>query len=222
MAAVPLGRFHTLFIPFFVPASTRIFHRSKFLHSLKHFPTRVRHEQEQVMQPDSCVTAQLMGAKDSRNPLAGADSKSPLAAMVKSHGGERKGKVPARPGQMSDRKLNGSEPPMTCRKKRDEVKTATDVLLREERWRSLITASAASGMKVAGSCRRRLCGTLEPSEPMLTEKLKRKPRKSLSRDAARRGGTPRISKEVPDKGMERRGRGHEGWSIKPTGNGRSL
>lgn len=133
-----------------------------------------------------------------------------------------RGKGPARPGQMCDRKLNGSEPLMMCRKRTDEVKTAGESLLRDKHWRSLRTASVASGMKVAGACRGRLCGTWEPSEPMLTEQLKRKPRKSLSRNAARRGGTPRSSGEVPDKGMEQRGRGHEGWNIKPTGDGRSL
>jgi len=63
-------------------------------------------------------------AETSRNPPAGAGSKSPLAAVVKIHDGERKGKVPARPGQMCDRKLNESEPLMTCRKCDNEVKTA--------------------------------------------------------------------------------------------------
>ena len=41
---------------------------------------------------------------------------------------------------------------------------------------------------------------------MLTEKSKRQNRKGESRNAAPRGGTTRSSGEVPDKGMERRGR----------------
>jgi hypothetical protein len=49
-------------------------------------------------------------------------------------------------------------------------------------------------------------GTWEPSAPMLIEKLKRKTRKSESREAVRRGGATRSSVEVREKRMERRGR----------------
>jgi len=182
----------------------------------------VCHEQEQVMQPDFCVTARPMGARTPGIRLQERVSNHLWLLWSKAMVVSAKGKGPARPGQMGDRKLNGSESPMKCRKRTDEVKTAGESLLRDKLWRSLFMARAASGMKVTGTCCRRLSGTWEPSAPMRTEKLKRKPRKSLSRNAARRGGTPRSSGEVPDKGMEQRGRSYEGWSIKPTGNGRSL
>jgi hypothetical protein len=38
---------------------------------------------------------------------------------------------------------------MTCRKRRDDVKTAGESLLRDQLWRDLSTDGAASGMKVA-------------------------------------------------------------------------
>jgi hypothetical protein len=65
-------------------------------------------------------------------------------------------------------------------------------------------------LKWHDSVTRRLCGTWEPSAPMLTE-----------REAVRRGGSARSSEEVPDKGMEPRGCDHGGWIVVPTGNGRS-
>jgi hypothetical protein len=117
--------------------------------------------------------------------------------------------------------LNESEPLMTCRKRRDEIKTA------QSRWR---------GKSAGGACLRparspalrwqdplagRLCGTWEPSAPMRTENTKRKPREVESREAAQRDGTARSSKEVPDKGMEPRGRAEEALINEPTCKGRS-
>lgn len=66
-----------------------------------------------------------------------------------------------------------------------------------------------------------MCGTWEPSAPMQTGKIKRKPRKIESREAARRDGTTRSSDEVPEKGMERRGRAEEALNNEPTCKGRS-
>ena len=76
-------------------------------------------------------------------------------------------------------------------------------------------------LKWHDSVTRRLCGTWEPSVPMLTERLEQWTCKGLSREAVRRGGSARSSEEVPDKGMERRGCDHGGWIVVPTGNGRS-
>ena len=42
-----------------------------------------------------------------------------------------------------------SEPPMTCRKRRDDVKTGGGSLTRDKSGGNLLTAQAASGMKVA-------------------------------------------------------------------------
>ena len=58
-----------------------------------------------------------------RSRLAGAGSKTPQAAVVKSHGGERWGKGPARQDQLWIRETSASEPLMRCRKFMDDVKT---------------------------------------------------------------------------------------------------
>jgi hypothetical protein len=45
-------------------------------------------------------------------------------------------------------KTNASEPLMTCRKRRDDVKTGGQSLIREKLAGSVLTARAASGMEV--------------------------------------------------------------------------
>ena len=136
--------------------------------------------------------------KAPRNLLAGAGSKSPSAAAVKSRGGEhKKEKARQEPGQISDRKLNESEPLMTCRKHRNEVKTASS------RWRGKSTDGTClrsvrpPALRWQEPVSRPWSGTWEPSAPMRTESLKQKPCKSPSRKAARRGGTPRSSERSP-------------------------
>jgi hypothetical protein len=56
---------------------------------------------------------------------------------------------------------------------------------------------------------------------MITERFKQRPCESHSREAVRRGGMARSSGEVPDKGMEPRGRVHVDCSARPTSDGRS-
>jgi hypothetical protein len=68
-----------------------------------------------------------------------------------------------------------------------------------------LTASVASGIKVARARSRLEQGTWEPVASMLREKLKWKTHKSLSTDAGHRGGWACSSVEVPVMGMERRG-----------------
>ena len=68
-----------------------------------------------------------------------------------------------------------------------------------------LTASAASGIKVARVRSRLERGTWEPVASMLREKLKWKTHESLSTDAGHRGGWACSSVEVPVMGMERRG-----------------
>ena len=58
-----------------------------------------------------------------RSRLAEAGSKTPQAAVVKSHGGERWGKGPARQDQLWIRETSTSEPLMRCRKFLGDVKT---------------------------------------------------------------------------------------------------
>jgi hypothetical protein len=86
---------------------------------------------------------------------------------------------------------------------------------------SLFRAVRPPALRWHDSVAWRLSGTWEPSVPMETERFKQKTCESLSREAARRGGATRSSQEIPDKGMERRGRTHKGWLVVSTGNGRN-
>jgi len=102
-------------------------------------------------------------------------------------------------------KANASEPPTKCRKRMDDVKTGVKSLLRDQRWGDPLTASVASGIKVARVRFWLEHGTWEPVASMRREKPKWKPHKGQSTDARHRGGLARSSDEVPVMGMERRG-----------------
>ena len=117
--------------------------------------------------------------------------------------------------------MNASEPLKTCQKRRNEVETGRESLSRDERGRSLFRVARPPALRWHDSVAWRLSGTWEPSAPMETEPLKQKPCESQSRKAARRGGAARSSREVPDKGMEPRGRAHKCWKVESTGNGRN-
>ena len=80
---------------------------------------------------------------------------------------------------------------MTCRKRRDDVKTGVESLLRDQRWGDPLTASVTSGIKVARVRSWLEHGTWEPVASMLREKLKWKPHEGLSTDAGHRGGWAR-------------------------------
>ena len=122
---------------------------------------------------------------------------------------------------MSDREMNASKPLTTCRKRIDEIKTGTASLSREEQGRNLFRTLWSPALRWHDWVTRQLSGTWEPSALMLTEPLKQQTCKSVSREAARRGGTARSSSEVSDKEMEPRGRDHEGWFEVSTGNRRN-
>jgi hypothetical protein len=94
---------------------------------------------------------------------------------------------------------------MTCRKRRDDVKTGVESLSRDQRGGDPLTARAASGIKVARVRFWLERGTWEPVASMLREKLKWKPHESQSTDAGHRGGWARRSGEGPVMGLERRG-----------------
>ena len=102
-------------------------------------------------------------------------------------------------------KANASEPPMKCRKRMDDVKTGVKSLLRDQRWGDPLTASVASGIKVARVRSWLEHGTWEPVASMPREEPKWKPHEGQSTDAGHRGGWARSSVEVPVMGMERRG-----------------
>ena len=94
---------------------------------------------------------------------------------------------------------------MTCRKRKDDVKTGVESLSRDQHWRKPLTASVASGMKVARVRFWLERGTWEPVASMPREKLKWLTHKSQSTDAEHRGGWARSSAEGPVMGLERRG-----------------
>jgi hypothetical protein len=60
-----------------------------------------------------------------------------------------KEKGAARSRQVRTTKTNASEPLMTCRKRRNDVKTGGKSLIREQPEGSLLTARVASGMEAA-------------------------------------------------------------------------
>ena len=72
---------------------------------------------------------------------------------------------------MTGKKRTAREPLLKCRKRRDDVETAGESLLRDKLRRNLFTGGAASGMRGGLILpKRRLNGTWEPETPMLTEK----------------------------------------------------
>ena len=100
---------------------------------------------------------------------------------------------------------NVSEPPMTCRKRRDDAKTGGESLTRDQSGGNLFTAQMASGIKAARTRSRRLCGTWEPVTPMLREPRKGQPPECVSTDAGYRDGATCSSDEGSVTGLERRG-----------------
>jgi len=60
-----------------------------------------------------------------------------------------KEKGAARPRQVRTTETNASEPLMTCRKRRNDVKTGGKSLIREKPEGRLLTARVASGMEAA-------------------------------------------------------------------------
>src|SRR3954452_10163275 len=94
---------------------------------------------------------------------------------------------------------------MKGRKRRDDVKTGVKSLLRDQRWGDPLTASAASGIKVARVRSRLERGNWEPVASMRREEPEWKPHEGQSTDARNRGGWARGSVELPVMGMKQRG-----------------
>jgi hypothetical protein len=95
------------------------------------------------------LAAREMEVRPSEAALQGGGFKPPQAAVVKGHGGERCGKGSARRNQVSVKETNTSEPLITCRKRRDVVKTRRESLTWEESEGNLLIAQMATGMKAA-------------------------------------------------------------------------
>ena len=103
----------------------------------------------------------------------------PLLLPLREVVGSEMGKGEPRARQVGTAEPNVSEPLMTCRKRKNDVKTGGKSLTRDKSGGRLLTAQAASGMKVAGRQSRLLCGTWEPVTPMPREKHKWKPHASV-------------------------------------------
>jgi hypothetical protein len=58
------------------------------------------------------------------------------------------GKGPIRLGQVTSRKRTAREPPFSCRKEQDDVKTTVVRRSWDKLWRNLFTDGAASGIQV--------------------------------------------------------------------------
>ena len=115
------------------------------------------------------------------------------------------GKGGARPCQIRTVESNANEPLMTCRKRRNDVKTGRESLTRDKSGSNLLTGQTASGIKAARTRFRLLCGTWEPVTPMLREKHKERSSKCQSTDAGYRGGVTCNSDEGSVMKLERRG-----------------
>jgi len=168
---------------------------------------------------DGCVPRRRTGGRKSSVQLCCTrDEGRPLEAAVQAEASNRPlllrsrdvvvselGKGPARRDQVRTVESNESEPLLTCRKRRDDVETGGESLLRDKSGRCLIMAQTASGMKVARMRSRLLCGTWEPVTPMLREKRKWKHHKRESTDAGYRDGATRSSVEGTVMVLEPRG-----------------
>jgi len=93
-------------------------------------PRRRRKEAEEAKETAALLHKRWGRAPRSRH--AGAGSKPLRAAAVKSRGGERRRKGAARSRQVRIMETNASEPLMTCRKRRNDVKTGTWSLARDK------------------------------------------------------------------------------------------
>src|SRR4051812_36886990 len=111
----------------------------------------------------------------------------------------------ARPCQVRIGKATAREPLMTCRKRRDDVKTGVESLSRDQRGGDPLTARVASGIQVARVRSWLEQGTWEPVASMLREEPKWTPHEGQSSDARHRGGWACRRVEVPVMGRERRG-----------------
>jgi hypothetical protein len=117
-----------------------------------------------------------------RSRPAGGGFKPLHAASVKSRGGERCGQGARTVRQVRARKANVSEPPMTCRKRRDDIKTEESRYLGNSLGETLPTAQVVSGIKVARAWLRLWCGTWEPVASRAAVSLGERPVRSSKGD----------------------------------------
>jgi len=115
------------------------------------------------------------------------------------------GKGKARPCQVSVEKTSASEPPMNCRKRKNDVKTRRQSLFWDQLGGNLFTDQAASGGRGGVSSTQALVRNVGTCVSMRRERFKRTTRESLSTEARHRGGVVRGSDEGSVMELERRG-----------------
>ena len=167
---------------------------------------------------DSAPRRRTGGRKSSVQPSCTRDEGGPFGVAVQAETSNHllllhlrdvvvseSGKGRARPCQIRTVESNANEPLMTCRKRRNDVKTGRESLTRDKSGSNLLTGQTASGIKAARTRFRLLCGTWEPVTPMLREKHKERSSKCQSTDAGYRGGVTCNSDEGSVMELERRG-----------------
>ena len=167
---------------------------------------------------DSAPRRRTGGRKSSVQPSCTRDEGGPFGVAVQAETSNHllllhlrdvvvseSGKGRARPCQIRTVESNANEPLMTCRKRRNDVKTGRESLTRDKSGSNLLTGQTASGIKAARTRLRLLCGTWEPVTPMLREKHKERSSKCQSTDAGYRGGVTCNSDEGSVMELERRG-----------------
>jgi len=114
------------------------------------------------------------------------------------------GKGRARPCQVRAEETNESEPPMNCRKRRNDVKTRQLSLTWDGVW--AIPVYGPDGIRHEGGVTsvQALVWNVGTCVSMLREQLKWKPHQSLSTEAKHRGGVARCSVEGSVMEPERR------------------
>ena len=172
-----------------------------------------------VRYADDCAPRRRTGGRESSvQPCCTRDGGGPLGVAVQAETSNHllllhlrdvvvseSGKGGARPCQIRTVESNANEPLMTCRKRRNDVKTGRESLTRDKSGSNLLTGQTASGIKVARTRFRLLCGTWEPVTPMLREKHKERSFKCQSTEAGYRGGVTCSSDEGSVMELERRG-----------------
>jgi hypothetical protein len=152
--------------------------------------------------------------------LQGEITNHPRAAVVKSHGGKRRGRRRAIERVRCDpMKANVSKPLMKCRKRPDDIKTTPLSWLWDKPGESLLIGQAVSGMKAARAWVRLLYGTGEPVVSRDAQLVALGLRLVVSGkassgsgregripDVGHRGGPSGSSDEGPVMGLERSGR----------------
>ena len=168
---------------------------------------------------DDCAPRRRTGGrKSSVQPCCARDEGCPFGVAVQAETSNHllllhlrgvvvseSGKGGARPCQIRTVESNANKPLMTCRKRRDDVKTGRESLARDKSGSNLLTGQMASGIKVARTRFRLLCGTWEPVTPMIRKQRKERSSKCQSTDAGYRGGVTCSSDEGSVMELERRG-----------------